>query len=533
MDYLKIGRATELSGKDKVVYRILEIIPGFFSLGSLLALLILSYFKPTLVAYFIIAFNVYWLLLVIFLAIYLISSYSKMKRNLTINWEEKCRELNQQSVVNYEHQGTVQPLYKSGWTWNDVTHLIILPVYQESIEIIETCLDSLLNDGFPAKKMIVVLTIEERAGIEAKERGEIIVKKYNQKFRNFIFTIHPDGLVGEMKVKGANQAWGAQEVKREVIDKEKLDYNKILVSVFDIDTVVKPGYFFSLTYKFLTVYDPYRASYQPIPMYHNNIWEAPFFSRVAATSNTFWQMMMQIRQEKLVTYSSHSMTFKALAEIGFWSTHMVSEDSRIFWHCLMYYNGDYRVEPLYHTVSMDVTMDRNFWRTARNLYKQQRRWAWGAENIPFLIFNSFKRWQAIKNNHKLGRIIKHAFIQIYGFHSWGTNALIIAVVGWMPLILGGERFNTTVLSGNLPGISSLLMNLAMIGLILSAIVSNLLLPPMPAHYNFKNKLLLILEWMFVPFSVVIFGAIPCLDAQARLMFGKYMGFWITPKERKV
>lgn len=80
----------------------------------------------------------------------------------------------------------------------------------------------------------------------------------------------------------------------------------------------------------MSVNNPYRSSYQPIPVYHNNIWSAPFFSRVAAASNTFWQMMMQIRPEMLVTYSSHSMTFKALVDIGFWSTKMVSEDSRIF-----------------------------------------------------------------------------------------------------------------------------------------------------------------------------------------------------------
>lgn len=191
-----------------------------------------------------------------------------------------------------------------------------------------------------------------------------------------------------------------------------------------------------MTYKFLTVNSPYRASYQPIPVYHNNIWETPFFSRITASSNTFWQMIMQIRQESLVTYSSHSMTYIALREIGYWSTHMVSEDSRIFWHCLLHYNGEYRVEPLYYKVSMDVTHDQNFWQTAKSLYKQQRRWAWGSENIPYLIFNTLKRWSTVNR----GKLIGHIFIQIYGFWSWATNALIIGVIGWMPMLLGGDRF---------------------------------------------------------------------------------------------
>jgi hypothetical protein len=135
-------------------------------------------------------------------------------------------------------------------------------------------------------------------------------------------------------------------------------------------------------------------------------------------------------------------------------------------------------------------------------------------------------------NSNRKRVFNHVLIQLYGFHSWGTSALIIAVIGWLPMLLGGDRFNSTVLSGNLPNISSTLMNMAMIGMVLSAIVSNLLLPKRPKKYSIWKSLAMVFEWVFVPITIVIFGAIPCLDAQIRLMFGKYMGFWVTPKERR-
>ncbi|MDD3711788.1 MAG: glycosyltransferase family 2 protein, partial [Patescibacteria group bacterium] len=287
------------------------------------------------------------------------------------------------------------------------------------------------------------------------------------------------------------------------------------------------NYFYCLTYKFLTVENPYRASYQPIPVYHNNVWQAPFFARVASASNTFWQMMQQIRPEKLATYSSHSMTFRALVDIDFWSTNMVSEDSRIFWHCFLHYNGDYRVEPLYFSVSMDVTCDESFWKTAKSLYKQQRRWAWGSENVPYLIFNFFKKKKTLRKRKSL----RHIWIQIYGFHSWATTALIIAVIGWMPMLLGGDRFNENVMALNLPHITQTLMTIAMIGLVISAVISSLLLPKRPKNYGFFRNAKLILEWIFIPVSIIIFGAIPCIDAQVRLMLGRYMGFWVTPKSR--
>ena len=539
MDYLKIGKAPDLQGTDGKLYRALEVFPGFLSWATLIILIILSYFKPVWVAYFIIAFDVYWLLLVFYLGIHLLASYRKLKQNEAVDWEKKCKGLRWPRVSDQRHHGGFSSSERgrsgntaaSGISWEDVIHLIILPTYNEDLDVIKSSFDGLVNDGYPTDKMIAVLATEERGGKEALVRAGAIRDEYGDKFGGFLITVHPDGIAGELKGKGANQAWAAREAKKKIIDARDLDYDKILVSVFDIDTVVRPGYFFRLTYKFLTSPRPYRASYQPVPVYHNNIWQAPFFARVAASSNTFWQMMQQIRQEKLATYSSHSMTWRALVDIGFWSTNMVSEDSRIFWHCFLHYGGDYRVEPLYFPVSMDVCMDEKISRTAKNLYKQQRRWGWGVENLPYLMFNAIKNWKNFNKPGARGKIISRIVNQIYGFHSWATNALIIGVIGWLPLILGGDRFNITVLSGNLPAVTRYLMTIAMGGMVLSAIVSTLLLPKKPKKYGIGKNLIMVLQWLILPLSIIVFGAVPALDAQTRLMMGKYMGFWITPKKR--
>ena len=525
MDYLKIGQAGELTGKDRKLYRVLEILPGFLTWFTLLGLIILSYFYPIFVAFFIIAFDVYWLLLVLYLGIHLIVSYKKMKHAIKVDWVMKVKGLKPRKfkLINKETGNVNYKILK----WNDMVHLVIFPIAFESLEIIENSIKTIALGKYPVENIIISLTVEERGGEDVYQSAKLMRERYGDKFKYFHITKHPDGIIGELKGKGANQSWGAEQVKKEIIDREQIDYDKILVSVFDIDTVIYPQYFYCLTYKFFTIKNPYRVSYQPVPVYHNNVWQAPFFARVAASSNTFWQMMQQLRHEKLATYSSHSMTWRALVDIGFWSKTMVSEDSRIFWHCFCYYDGDYSTVPLYYPVSMDVTMDETWRETAKNLYKQQRRWGWGVENVPYLIFNAIKRWHKIKK----GRIISRIFVQIYGFHSWATNALIIAVIGWMPMLLGGDRFNATVLSTNLPVVTRVLMMMAMGGLVLSAIISTLLLPARPKGYGFFKNSMIALQWIILPISIIIFGAIPGLEAQTRLMINKRLGFFVTPKKR--
>jgi len=77
-----------------------------------------------------------------------------------------------------------------------------------------------------------------------------------------------------------------------------------------------------------------------------------------------------------------------------------------------------------------------------------------------------------------------------------------------------------------------LMILAMAGLVISALAFISFLPQVTTHTRKRDKALMLLQWIFVPVTIIIFGAIPGLDAQARLFFGKYMGFWVTPKFHK-
>jgi len=500
-----VGHASDLKGGDRWLYRLFEVFPGALSWGTILGMVFFSWVYPIAVAIFIIAFDVYWLVKTAYLSLHLRASWRRMIHYMEIDWEERLVHLK----------------------WNHVWQLVILPFYNEPYEVVTEACQSLKDSKWPKERMIVVLATEERAGQEAQNIAERVRQSYANVFGHFLVTKHSQNMKGELMGKGANIAWAAKETKKEIIDAFRIPYENIVVSSFDIDTQAYPQYFLCLTYHFLTAEHPYQSSYQPIPLYNNNIWDAPVLSRVVAVSGTYWQMMQQVRPERLTTFSSHSMSFKALVKVGFWQANVVSEDSRIFWNALLAFNGDYYVVPLFYPVSMDANVAPTFFKTVRNIYRQQRRWTWGVENIPYILFGFFKN-RAISFQKR----IYYLATQLEGFWSLATNPILIFALGWLPLFLGGDEFNVTLISYNLPRITRTLMTIAMLGLIGSAFMSVALFPPRPKNRHRFSWAFMMLQWMLVPFTVTVFGAIPGLDAQARLMFGKYMGFWVTPKEGK-
>jgi len=504
------------------MYRFFEMIPGLLAWTTIILMFILSWLAPVFVAIFIILFDIYWLLKTLYLSFHLRATFLRVRQNLKINWLDEL--IKNQQLKNKN--------------WQGIYHLVILPMYKEQYEVVRESFQALSKINYSRDKLIAVLSAEERAGEPAQEILKKIEKEFKDKFFKLLITTHPANLPNEIPGKGSNQTWAAKEVKRLIIDPLKIPYENILTSVFDADTQVLPDYFSRLTYVFLTCKHPQRSSFQPIPLFTNNIFQAPALARVIALSSTFWHMIQQSRPERQTTFSSHSMPFKAVVEIGFWQTDIVSEDSRIFWQCYLHYNGDWRVEPLFYMVSMDANVAPTFWQTMTNQYKQQRRWGWGCENIPYFL-DGFRKNSAQGGSASGGKKIPlrkkwyWSSVIIESFHSWATNALIIFLLGWLPLVLGGPGFNFTLLSYNLPQITRLVMTLAMVGIVTSAILSIILLPPKPSWFRKWHYVLYFLQWLLMPVTLIIFGAFPGLEAQTRLMLGGRfrLGFWFTPKHR--
>jgi hypothetical protein len=409
--------------------------------------------------------------------------------------------------------------------WAKKINVVFLPLYNENWSVVKTTLEGISQSSYPANKIYIVLSGEERNQDHWLKIKKRVAEEFNGKFADIIFYTHPQNLPDEIPGKGSNIHYAELEFKK-YADQKGWNYKNIIISVFDIDTVVHKEYFSHLTYVYSCHPRPERSSFQPLTLYNNNIWESPSILRIMSFGTTFWVLFSLARLDNMVTFSSHSMSFQAIIDCGGHAKDIVSEDSRIFFQCWLRYDGDYEVTPLYVPVSMDTVRDNSTWQSLKNLYYQQRRWAWGVEHIPYLLWQFRK-----KKNIRWFKKIVVLFHEWEGKWSWAVVAILITIVGRLPLWLAGGEVRQSALFFNTPNILEILMTIAMLGMFVSAILSMLILPRRPNGLSSHRYLYMLLQWVLLPISLVLFSAIPCIDAATHLMFAKYLGFNVSVKKR--
>jgi len=408
---------------------------------------------------------------------------------------------------------------------SDIYHVVILPVVKETRDVIEPSIQSLLDGMYLSKRALVVIALESRAADDVKQDVAAVQQKYVSSFMDFLVVEHPADIEGESRVKGANAAWAARRAA-EYLKVKDIPYENVIVSCFDADTVAHREYLACLTYHFMITPSRTRASYQPIPVYYNNLWDVPSFARIIDIGASFFQLVESTNAEKLVTFSSHSMSFKALVDVGYWPVDMISDDSAIFWKSFIHYDGQYQVVPICTTVSMDIAGGQTVWQTFLNIYKQKRRWAWGVENLPIVI-------RAFLSSKEIPFYKKCMFgIRLFDlFISWATWSFLLTVITWLPTLFAGREFATTTMYYMAPRIKDIIFSLSLFGLLVCMIISLALLSTSTTRQRFSQKIMHVFDWLAIPFVVLTLSSIPALDAQTRLMFGRYMEFKVTKKYR--
>ena len=528
-------------GKRTKLYRFFEILPGAISYGAIILLFVLSWLDPILGTVYLFILIASTLVKAIGVAYRTVQGYEVIKHAGRVDWRgrikdlsnphaayERIRDDDNKSYHFNEHVENLKIMAAMGKDYpnpDKIYHAIIMTAYDEGGEILGPSIEAVNNTTFPNDHIIFVLAYEERGGEAMAATAELLKKKYNGVFRDFILVKHPDNIPGEIIGKGPNLTYAGKALAQYVADKH-LPVENIIVTSLDSDNRMAPKYLDSVAYEFITHPNRQHLSYQPVSLFMNNIWDAPAPTRVIAVSNSFFNIISTMRPHTLRNFASHSQPLQALEAMDFWSKRTIVEDGHQYWRSLFFFSGNYSVLPIRIPIYQDAVMDTSFWKTVKAQFIQVRRWYYGASDIAYVGSKLFvKKSQRIM---PFWQLFPKFWRLLDGHVTLAIMAPLITFGAWVPMIM--NLSSHAMVAYNLPSIVSIIETIASAGLLITVLVSLKMLPKRPARYRKGRNILMVIQWILMPVTSILYQSIAAYYAQTRLMLGKYMEkFDVTKK----
>lgn len=489
------------------VERFLEILPGALTWLALTSPIWLSFTLPYAVAYLLLIADIYWLLNALKIGILIVLGYRKMEQAKQVDWLGKLKS-------DYPDE------------WDKYYQLILIPTYKEAVYILQPTINAVLNSDFPKDRILIALGFEERDNPEKIAEVTKYLKSVEKKVGGVFTTTHPFNLPGEVPGQGSNKNWMIKHIVPQIKEK-RINIDDVFVTTLDADFAVSEKFLSGALYKYLSIpkQERDRRSFTGVFLYHNNYWQTPTPMRLMATGTSFWQLAEMVGSDKYINYSSMSISLKALLDIGGWIPDKVNDDSGFYWKAYYHFNGDYKVIPHFLPISADAVQDTTLLKTFQNQYLQLKRWAYGVEHVPFIVKEYFKK-EHVDFWDKTDKLI----FKIWGDMKWGFLAIFVTF-GSLLIPLVNPNFRDSVLSINLPIVSSWILTIAFLGLFATIFVHEKTAPKRPKNWGIFKRAWSYIQWLLVPIILITISSIPAIDAQTSLMFGRKLEFRVTNKAR--
>jgi cellulose synthase/poly-beta-1,6-N-acetylglucosamine synthase-like glycosyltransferase len=501
-------------------YRFFEILPGALSYFMLVLPVILSLINVTLAAVFVLLYLLVNFTRGIAGAVRGLHGYHVMRVHQQYPWAQMLAELEAGEASPHAkrptwHTDELQRLVERPLLMppSQVIHAIIIATVSETEEILQATIESVLAEDFNMKQQtIFILAYEGREGL---------VKRYKSHFLEAFAVKHPANLPGEIVGKGGNINFAARELQKYLKEKH-IDPLRVMVTTLDADNRPDKNYLNALTYAYVAAPDPLHASYQPVSLYTNNIWDAPAPMRVIATGNSLFNLVISLRQHALRNFSSHAQPMAALIETDFWSARTVVEDGHQYWRSYLTFGGNYRVYPLHLPISQDAVLTEGYRRTLRAQFIQLRRWTYGASDVAYVAEFGFFR----KNKIPKWDLWTKFWRLLEGHVTWAVGPILVLVSGFIPAFFNPKNFA----ANELPLIVSRVQTVGIVALLVTVFMALRTLPPKPARYKRHRTAFMVLQWVYFPITTLFYNSLAAFNSQTRLIFKRYLTkFDVTEK----
>lgn len=557
-----------MTGKDKLTKRFFEVMPGILAWVIITSPVWGGIFFPEIIAYFVLIFNAFWVYKSLSSVIFFIIGYLKIrnfentdcmarlkrlddidssiksiqreiKRLEEAKFSEKDfdrRPLNKlpklfkKWLYTIEKQKTIRHLndeikslaklkQKKLLDWKKVRHVIIIPFWKEPYAVLKRSLDKLASQTFPTERINIVLGAEARH-VPAYKMAKKLQYEFKGKFENLWINNHV--LTEEEIIGKASNMASCGKFAQKKVEELGWDKGKITITSCDCDTQFDRQYFAYLTYLFVTDEDRYTHFYAAPMVYYANYWKVPFYSRVANTLFTINNIATSVRTDKYIQVSSYSFSWRLLEDIEFWSVDIIPEDFHMFFKALFIHRDKVVTLPIYLPNLADAAESIGHRATMKNQYEQVKRWAWGVSDDGWMIRSLFKVSKVTPY------MVYRVFHTVYDHMTWSIISFVLLFGANIPPLVN-KNFARTVLGQKLPKVSSFMLTISSIGFVATVILDFFLKPRRAKKVSIFQMIFEQLQWITFPVVSFVFGAIPGLDAQTRLLFGKYMEYRLTEK----
>ena len=528
-------------GKRSRSYRFFERLPAILSYGAILLLIVLSFISPILASVYLLVIILSTLVKVVGISYHMIRGRQVLDRASQVNWSGRVQDLENPKDAYARHygkhkkeQGYAQHIENLRFLAaaeegyfpkpSEIYNVLIMPAYNESLDVIEPALKTVIETTYDKKHLIIVFAYEERGGKGIRETAKTLKKRYGDEFHSFHLVEHPKDLPDEVVGKGGNITYAGRWLQG-YLEKQQIAFSNVIVTTMDCDNRPHKSYFDYLTYEYIVREDRKHLAYQPVCIFTNNIWDVPAPMRVLATGNSFWNIISAMRPHMLRNFASHAQPMDALVEMDFWSVRTIVEDGHQYWRSFFYFGGNYEVVPMHIPIYQDAVLSNTYTQTLKAQFVQLRRWAYGSSDIAYVGTRVFTRHRNVPFWAGFTR-----FVRLIDAHlTQASIPIIVAVGGWVPLLVNSEAARS-VAAHQLPDTVSLLQRIAMVGLVVSIFMSFKLLPPRPARYKRRRNVLMVLQWVLMPITSIAYSSMAAYNAQTHLFLGKYLDeFDVTEK----
>lgn len=485
------------TGLHPVARRILEVLPPALAWVVVAAPAWAAVVAPQMLGYFLVAFSAYWLWRSLEFTAGLLIGLRRLHVAQQRDWLAAG-----QSLTGFDR----------------LHHLVLVPTYTESDEILSTTLECLARQTVAASRVAVVLAFEQRDAL-GPARAARLSRRFAHRFGHWLVTMHPD-LPGEVKGKSSNLAWAARAVEAELIDTGMLEARDLLVTVCDADSQLDRQYLAALGHHVLSHPDGQLHLYQPAILFYANHARLPLPLRAVSSVFSLYSLARLEASHRLVPQSTYSLTWLAARRVSFWDVDVVPEDSHMFFKVWLHFGKCVRTRAIHLPVYADAAEGATCWRSALNTYRQIRRWAWGVSDVPYLALRAW-RAQHIPWHMRISRVGWYVEEHLV----WPSHWFLLTLGGLLPPLINPEYARTAL------GIWQTTMFSTLLGLCLPslglAILADILLK---WHRDgLRGMLSGISSFALLPLTGLTLVALPALDAHTRLLFGRSLAYQVTEK----